>query len=299
MTTSCPCPPTAERFMSPEPPAGRRASWPVIAAQVVLGLGLLAAGCSDHQKRQWRYRSPEQNFHDALHAPHADDRREAVARIAESRYVRSEEAFVVLDAAARHDPAPQVRCVALRALAGYADDRPVATLLDVLRATGESAGGQSPPDDTTIPARPPDDDVRWETVRAVTALGRAGVLTGRQPELTRDILVRLAESDLSRHVRIAAIEALGQFQDRRVLVSLIRCLRTEDFGVAERAERSLIQLTGTTHSCDADAWEDWLAATEHPFARAGQVPASTRPAGPSWWDHTKRCWRRAIKLQND
>jgi hypothetical protein len=93
-----------------------------------------------------------------------------------------------------------------------------------------------------------------------------------------------------------AIEALGECQDPRVLNPLIRVLRSNDFALADRAEESLIQLTGTTHNYDPQAWEAWLAATQDPFARAGERPPITRPAGPSWWDQQMRAWRRGLKL---
>ncbi|MBP7935642.1 MAG: HEAT repeat domain-containing protein [Phycisphaerae bacterium] len=249
---------------------------------------LLVVGCSDHQKRTWKHRSAADNYRTALEAENADDRRDAVARIAESGYVASEDAFQVLDTAARTDPAFQIRCIAIRALATYKDARPLKTLLMILQATTEAEQ-----------ALPPNDDVRWETVAAMLKLSRKGALAGQEPSLVRDILIKLAETDTSRNVRIAALEALGDFKDRQVLLPLVRSLRTQDFAIAERAEGSLIRLTGETHYADADAWEKWIASAEDPFANAGRVPPSTRPAGPTWFDRQKRAFKRAIKLAND
>jgi len=249
---------------------------------------LVAAGCSDHQKRRWRYRTPERNFRTALEAEHPDERRDAVARIGESRYADREDAFYVLDAVARTDPVIQIRCIAVRAFARYDDARPVGTLLTILQAKN--------PTEHTLP---PDDDLRWETVTALADLTRKGVLSESQRELVCPILVKLLETDPSRNVRIVAAGALAEFKDRQVLLPLIRSLRNEDFAIADRAEQSLIALTGVTHYYDADAWEAWVAQAKDPFAHAGQVPQTTRPVGPTWWDKQKRAWRRAIKLSND
>ena len=248
----------------------------------------MSPGCAEQDKRLWVYRSPQQNYRTALESERGDERREAVARIAESYYYDSPEAFAVLEAAARTDPVSQVRCIAIRAFAYYKDDRPVAALLTILQA---KAGSEQ--------ALPADDDIRWETVRALLALTRRGVLKGDQRPLARDILIKLLETDPSRNVRIVAAEALGEFKDREVLAPLIRSLRNRDFAIAERAERSLIALTGTTHDYDANAWEAWVASTKDPFAHAGETPQTTRPAGPTWWDQQARTWRRALKLQNE
>ena len=255
---------------------------PIIAGMLA---ALLLTGCSDHQKRTWKYKSPSDNYRTALEAKNPDERRDAVARIAESGYVTSEDAFHVLDTAARTDAAFQTRCIAIRALAGYKDARPMKTLLMILQAT---TGGKD--------ALPPNDDVRWETVTALTRLARKGALTDQEPDIVRGILIKLAEADPSRNVRIAALEALGEFKDRQVLLPLIRSLRTQDFAIAERAEGSLIRLTGETHYADADAWEKWLASAQDPFANAGHIPPTTRPAGPNWFEQQKRAFKRAIKL---
>jgi len=258
-------------------------------ALVVLTLaGLVAAGCSDHQKRRWRYRPAERNFRTALEAEHPDERRDAVARIGESGYADREDAFHVLDAVARTDPVIQIRCIAIRAFARYDDARPVGTLLTVLQAKNPSEH-----------ALPPNDDLRWETASVLAALARKGVMNETQRDLVRPILVKLLETDPSRNVRIVAAKALAEFKDPQVLLPLIRSLRNEDFAIADRAERSLIALTGVTHYYDADAWETWVAQAEDPFANAGEIPQTTRPAGPTWWDKQKRAWRRALKLSNE
>jgi hypothetical protein len=77
---------------------------------------------------------------------------------------------------------------------------------------------------------------------------------------------------------------------------LIELLRSNDYGMANRGERSLIRLTGLTHEYDPDEWEAWLAATDDPFARAGENPIADRPAGPNWFDRQIRAFRRGLNL---
>jgi len=254
----------------------------------VLAVAFMAAGCSDAQKRRWVYRSPEWNFSTALESDDADRRRDAVTRIAESSYVDSDEAFAVLDTVARTDTVTQIRCIAIRAFARYDDARPVATLLTILGA--EKTGRD---------ALPADAHVRWEIAATLRTLAGKDVLKPPQHAMVRDVLIKLLESDPSRNVRIEAIKGLARFKDRQVLLPLIRALRSDDFALADQAERSLIALTGTTHYYDADAWEKWVAATADPFERAGRMPDIKTPRGPTWWDKQRRAFRRAIRLNTD
>lgn len=252
-----------------------------------VGSATTLVGCSDAQKRAWKPRSAEENYRIALESQNADERRDAVARIGENSYYWQPEAFEVLDAVARTDPAEQVRCIAVRVLARYVEPRPVPTLLAILTAT--EPGGQA------IPAG---DDLRWEACRALIEFQRRGLLAEEQEDAACEAYLTL-RTDRSRNVRIASIEALGEFRDRRVLTPLISTLRSEDFMLADTAERSLMSLTGVTHEYDADAWREWVEKTPDPFAHAGEDVATSRPAGPTWWDKQQRVWRKAMKLSVD
>lgn len=245
-----------------------------------------SASCSDQQKRQWRFRSAEENYRVALEAEHPDVRRDGVTRIAESYYVDSTRAFEVLDAVARRDANAQNRCIAIRAFSRYRDDRPVGTLLAILQARTDS--------EDTLPA---DNEVRWEVARSLLALQRKSILNAEQQALACDLYLRMLEAKPTREVRLVCLEALGCFKDQKVFPPLIAGLRGEkDFAVAYQAERSLIALTGVTHAYDPDAWEQWLAATTDPFAKAGQTPPGMSPGGASWWEQQQRLWRKALKL---
>lgn len=255
----------------------------VVAVLVVAHCAVM--GCSDATKRKWKHQPAQTNYNNALYAEDADVRRDAVARIAESRYVDSDDAFKILDAVARTDAVSQIRCVAVRAFVRYGDARPVATLLTILAKEKASAD-----------ALPPDDDVRWESARSLLALLEKGFPDEAQRAAALDVFIRMAEPDALRSHRLTALEALGRFKDPRVLKPLVAALRTPDFAVAERAEQSLIALTGTTHFYNADDWETWLAQAADPFANAGHVPDIPQPEGPTWWDKQKRAWRRALRL---
>ncbi|NLX13216.1 MAG: hypothetical protein GXY44_06110 [Phycisphaerales bacterium] len=244
------------------------------------------SGCSDQQKRQWRFRSAEENYQAALDAEHPDARREGITRIAESYYVDSPRAFEVLDTVARHDPNTQNRCIAIRAFSRYRDHRPVGTLLTILQAR--------PGSEEALPAN---DEVRWEVARSLLDLKRKGVLNDEQAILACELYLRMLETRPTRDVRLVSLEALGYFKDPKVFTPLINALRGEkDFAVAYQAERSLVALTGVSQAYDPEAWEEWLANTDDPFAKAGQIPPGMRPGGASWWDQQQRLWRKALKL---
>ena len=245
----------------------------------------LITGCSEAEKRRWRSHTAEQNFHDALQSPQGDIRREAVIAIAEGGYAEREDAFHVLDAVARTDPISQVRCIALRVLGAYGDARPVRPLLQILQATGASRD-----------ALAGDDDVRWEAASGLLKLEGKGLLKDRDRDTACEVYIKLLESDPARSVKIVATEALGHFKDRRVFRPLFAALRNKDFAIADAAERSLITLTGVRHDYDAETWEKWVAAAPDPFANAGHVPPTSRPAGPTWFDQQIRAWRRGLKL---
>jgi hypothetical protein len=260
------------------------ASSPVAAALFLLLLAGVPS-CSEQAKRAWKFQSASENYRQALEAENPDDRRNAVARIAESGYVTSNDAFHVLDAVARTDAATHVRSVAVCAFTRYSDERPVPTLLAVLQATPESKKD----------ALPADDCLREAATCALADLNARHLVTGRYLETARDLFIKLADPAAPRGVRIIALRALGTFLDRGVFPPLIRALHEQDFCLADTAERSLIALTGTTHNYDPDAWKKWLASAHDPFAHAGEKPPVSRPAGPNWWEREQKKIRDAFR----
>ncbi len=279
--------PAGARILSRTHPRGNPFPRRLPAHAVLLALLIALPACSDAAKRRWTYRSSEENYRLALESKETNLRRDAVVRIAESRDADGEDGFAVLDAVSRTDPVAQIRCIAIRAFAAYDDGRPARTLLAVLQATQNSKE-----------ALPPDDDVRWEAALTLYQLERRDKLDDAHRDAACALYIKLMESDPSRNVRIVATQALERFHKPEVLRPLIRSLRDRDFAIADRAERSLIALTGVTHDYDADAWEKWVANAPDPFAHAGETPVTTRPAGPTWWDQQVRGWRRALKIKN-
>lgn len=284
MRTCCPPGPTTSnryRHSSHFPPSyGRRIAFVLLVSLVC------TAGCTGTGRffgstsEDYALALPED-----LDASHPDERREAVVRLAESHRVDSEATYHVLDAVARTDPVPQIRCIAIRAFSRYEDDRPITTLLTILQATQESSD-----------ALPGNDDVRWEATGAMVSLMKQGLLPDASRGAVRDLLIQLLDKDPSRNVRLSAIEGLGCIDDRAVFSPLIYALRSKDFAIASQAELALIALTGVTHHCDPDAWETWLANAKDPFANAGHIPEDAIGEKPGWMDEQKRKWRKFLKL---
>ena len=246
---------------------------------------MLTSACSDHQKRVWKPRSSSENYRLALEAKSADERRDAISRIAESGYVTSDDAFSVLDAAARTDSVYQIRCIAIRAFGRYRDSRPVATLLAILQPAPD--GGKQ--------ALPPDDEVRLEAATTLAEMQQRGLVAKENVAFLAETFIRLADRRSARAVRIVALRALGSIRDHQVFAPLIDALHENDFAIADTAERSLIALTGTTHDYNPEEWSRWLADTADPFAHAGEKPVTTRPATPGRWEQERRKWQRAFR----
>lgn len=229
------------------------------------------AGASAEFRESFKRYTPEQNYDIALHDQNADARRRAINRIAESGHAGDDDAFRVLDVAARTDPNAQVRCAAILAFKNYWHSRPVDTLLAILNPKAHPNESAAAP--------PP---VRWDATAALSRFVEAAMIpTDRQKEVL-DVLVAMLLYDPYRDVRMAAARGLGSIPDRRALRALIASLRHKDFGIAYEARDSLVRLTGQGYQYDADAWEAWLNSTADPFDRTVNVsapPPATQPTG--------------------
>jgi hypothetical protein len=251
----------------------------------LLSLGLLLAGCKQgavdakldegFRKVFEPRKTPQQYMLVAVSSDDPDARRDAVAKISQSKKFNQEWSIKGLVAIALLENEPQTRCVALRTLARTGDPRATETALKILNYT------EYPPQEVWPPAA---------ICRGDAALALARLTEGDQvPEEYRDqafntLLERLKRDD-DRHTRIAAARGLGCYPRAETIPALIDGLRDEDFAVAHECENSLVKLTGVTHNADAGAWEAWLA--EHPddaFAQAGTVPESRRPPYKNRWE---------------
>lgn len=240
----------------------------VVTTVMPLLLAACDGGISAETRDKWKRFSPAQNYDIALHDESADARRRAIVRIADSGRATEEDAFRVLDVAARTDPSSQVRCAAIRALKTYWDPRPVDTLLAILNPKGRSG--------EALPATP---EVRWDATEALARLSENAILPDPLRDEATDVFVTLLLHDTSRDVRMAAARGLGALPDDRALRALIASLRHKDFGIAYEAHGALVRLTGQTFEYDADAWEAWLKTAANPFDRTAapaSQPATTR-----------------------
>lgn len=202
----------------------------------------------------------------------ADQRRIAVAKVADSDERSAEWAVKGFTTIALLESDSQARCVAVRALAEVQKPEAVDALLKILNHDDH------PPHEV----RPPDAVCRWDALDSLNAVCAAGVSADRAEEM-RDTFLKHLE-DENRHVRGAAARGLGNFKDLDVLRTLIASLRDEDFAVAYACEDSLVKLTGITNGADFLAWRNWLEKNEHqPFAKAGSIPESRRKPYATRW----------------
>jgi hypothetical protein len=227
---------------------------------------LCQGGCSSSRGQSWlaslRPKSSKYWLDMALDSEYPDDRRRGVVGLAESSGATAPWAIKVYDTIARTDSDAMVRCAALRALLKVPGEDQVSTALKLLNSG----------------------DVRYEDVRKASAPVRWGAATlllavvqnnayreDQHTEIVDVLLARLGR-EKDNNVRLTLIDALAYFPERPVLIALVGALGDENFAVQHAAEMSLVALTGVTHRCDPDAWRQWLAQADDPFAHAGETP---------------------------
>jgi hypothetical protein len=244
-----------------------------VAFAVVVAVG----GCDGAERQRFKdkftHYSDDANYRIATKGEDGDARRRAIVRIGQGRRYASDEAFAVLDRAARYDPNSQVRCAALRVFTRYWDARPLGAGLAILDP-------QTYPDGAREATAP----VHWDATALLCEMVEGGLVPDEKHGEVANLLARLLlDDDECREVHIYAARALGSIPNERVLRPLIASLRHKDFGIAYEAERSLHKLTGQLYGFDAAAWEAWLTETDDPFSRtiAGEtaVENETQPAG--------------------
>ena len=246
---------------------------------------MLASGCSGNEgkfdatldsafkKIFTPRRTPQQYMIIAVSDADPDLRRDAVAKVAESKKHDQEWAIKGFVAIALLESDPQARCVAIRALGSIGDRRAVETCLKILNYR------EHPPEQV----RPPNDLCRWDATAALAELAAGLVPEELRGEVLETLLDRL-RGDPDRHVRIAAARGLQHFAELPAVRGLIDGLRDEDFAVVHECEQSLAWLTGVTHNCEPYLWEQWLSAHEDDvFAEGGTLPESRRPPYDSRW----------------
>jgi len=258
----------------------RRASICFATAGLSCVFVALATGCSDAQidaavkKILSGQRTPQQYLLVALSDEDPDERRNAVAHVAQSDQKSAEWALKGYVMIALYDEDSQARCVALRALAQARDPRAVDTALKILNSKDYPARLVRPPDDLT----------RWDATGALVDLLAADAVAESSRNSVKTALLALLASDSSRDVRVSAARGLGFCAEDEVVPALIAGLGDDDFAVVHECEMALVRLTGRTHDCRPRDWQAWYETNhESPFARRGEVPLSRRPPYTGRW----------------
>jgi HEAT repeat protein len=221
---------------------------------------------------------------EALEADNPDVRREAIVRLARTRYVGHDQAVRGMALVAESDPSSCVRKAAIRGLELSYRPEAFETYLRVL----------APADQRDPKVSPPDGQVRSEAANSMLHLVAGGLEPGEQEPEIRSTAIRLLQTDRNRDVRIEAARLLGFLQSTDSLDALIAGLRQRDFGVAYACERSLMRLTGRSHEYDPEAWSVWREQSSDPFADAGLLDDELEGRDKSWWRRSWDSTRRVV-----
>ncbi len=268
--------PIGERRPLPYGGGSDRVPGSFLVIAVVLGATL--AGCSQSGGRKWyafeRRKSSDEYLSVARESESPDERRRGVIGLADGPDRTSDWAVKVFDTIARTDTDAMVRCAALRALRPTADDDVVPLLLRLLRTQDERF-------DDMRPAPAP---VRWAAARLLfIVVHDQAFAESRESDIVKTLLERLGR-ERDHNVRLTIIDTLGFIAAEPVVGALIDVLADEDFAIKHAAELALASLTGVTHGHAPDAWREWLAQTQDPFANAGEMPDALQAKGdkPRW-----------------
>jgi len=140
-----------------------------------------------------------------------------------------------------HDPDSGVRTASVRALGRHGDPQHVDLIIDAL-------------DDAN-------DQVRLEAARALQRV--------HSEDAVSPLIEAMSENNESHvDVRAASADALGQYRQNNVVLSLISAMRDSRLVVNNRVQHSLLVLTGQNFGLDRRAWMDWYNESEDLFAAA-------------------------------
>jgi len=182
-----------------------------------------------------------------------DERREAVTRLASSRFLEDETVVDALCTIARTDISPSVRCAAIRVISESKHTKAITCLVAIISAQDG--------DGTVVPPQP---EVRADALNALTSCAESGILDEETASRARQAAIRLVKTDPARDVRLAAVRLLGRIRHPESVAALIEALQHRDFGIVYEAEQSLNRLTGRSFNQDVRAWKDWIASVPDP-----------------------------------
>lgn len=177
---------------------------------------------------------------------HADERREALQALAADKKARTVPSVVKIFCAVARNPKeePLVRAAAVRGL-GLMEGQGVLETLSQVAV---------------------DDSNHYVRADAAVALGCQGKTEGL------GALVEALNADPSADVRLEAAEALRHFKDAAAAEALAAALADRDIAVARKAWESLRYMTGQDLPRRSQAWIEFLASAEDPFAAYGRSP---------------------------
>ena len=240
----------------------RSGRWASLAGLVILLA--LAAGCEGPQPKVdmkgwikdlvFPPSTSEQVI--AVQSPQADRRREALQDIVKDKKARQVPSVVKLYClVARTDTDPMVRSAAVGGLAVLEGEEVVPTLCNVLETDKDPY------------------------VRA----DAAAALAQHDDPAAVEALADALASDTRTDVRIAAAEGLRPFRDKRAAAALAQAVAYDDVAVARNAWLGLRYMTGQDLPRQTEAWDQFLASAEDPFADYGDPPPV--PKGESQRPH--------------
>ncbi len=106
-----------------------------------------------------------------------------------------------------------------------------------------------------------DDFVRLEATRGLQRI--------HSPDAIEPLLALIEEeNEKNIDIRAAAANALGQYNEKRVVLGLIGALRDSRLAVNNRVQHALMILTGQNFGLDRVAWLEWYNDTDEIFAGA-------------------------------
>lgn len=159
-----------------------------------------------------------------------------------------------------HDPDLRRRSVAMLAASPFGGEQPYLRLYRLLVDDADSTvraaciraiGMHGELDDMVLFAKhlkDPDAVVRWESARALQKFHGDQAVAA---------LIDVVGTDEDADVRMAAVDALGQYPQMRVYQALVGALDDDSFGVVQAARRSLDTLTGYDFGNEGSLWLMW------------------------------------------
>ncbi len=211
----------------------------------------------------------------ATNDPSADERREAIHRLGESKQLTEARVIQTLIDVANEDESEPVRSAAMLVLDQSQTSESCDTALAIVQADVDR---KLPADNASVRS------MAMKTIRNCIETDRT---TAEQLAPSVNLAGQIVENDRSRHVRLEAVRMLGCFPTRQSLDILILALNQRDFGICYEAEKSLHRLTGESYDCNAEDWQHFVSGVADPFANAPADAGEQETDKRSWFNWNK------------